>query len=526
MANATTNLLLDNLRAKLAGAADDAITQELFNVCDELAREALRVDAPLDVDGDPASWLPSEQWVPCYQALLNGVLARMYAQFGKPYSSDALAAQHLATYLKYLDLARTESSGAPSTIQQRLMSSLRVQVPGARDAALKLELYNTANKIRAEALRLDPLAGNEAMEDFLPSDLWDDAHLAMLHGTLTGLFSQLGREWSNAELAAAHLALFNSELDMLRTEDAADPATAFARIVSDLRVQVPFARDAALKLEIYATVDKIRREALRLDPLAGTETNPADWLTTDEYGQCYHAIVQGTLSRLYLQVGKPWSNPDLASAALLRYTEELDLIRGEAASSPTSGITRLMDLLRVRLVGARDEILKMELFAAIDEFFRHTNMWKEEIEFSVGPYASVYEIESDETAALVRLLSVTNGDDIPVAGTMEILGQVDIGTPPSANATYTATVALTIIDPVTTDGYPSIPDWLLPKYLDTLLDGTLGRMMSQPAKPYSSERMSIYHLRRWRNALAQGLRDANHKNLYGAQAWAYPRGWR
>jgi len=528
MSNPTTLLLMDNLRARLGGAADDAIFLELFNTCDEVAREALRETAPINPDADAATWLPADQWVPAYQALLNGTLARMYAQLGKPYSSDTLAAQHLAQYLKYLDLARTESSGTPLTIQQRLLSSLRVQVPAARDSALQLELYNTISKIRAEALQLDPLNGDEALAYWLPSDTeWERSHLAALHGTLSGMFSQLGREWSNAALAAAHLTLFNSELDQLRAEASDDPATAYGRLLSDLRVQVPFARDAALKLEIYNTVDKIRREALRVDPLAGTETDTDEWLTEEQYGQCYHAILHGTLNRLFLQVGKPWSNPDLASRNYTRYGEELDLVRGEEASEPDTALVRLMDMLRVRLVGARDEIIKMELFSVLDELFRTSHVWQEDIPFSVNTTTKTYDIESEEnTAKVIRLIAVVNSSDIPVFATMAVPEGLVLRFTPSASEVYTATVALTLTEPTTADGYPRFPNWVVERYFDALQDGVQGRMMSQVGKPYSNERMSIYHLRRWRNAMAQAGVDAQHKNVHGAQAWRFPRGWR
>lgn len=417
MANATTDLLLDNLRAKLPGAPDNAILLELFNVADEVAREALRETAPTDPDAAPDTWLPAAQWVPNYQTLLYGVLARMYAQLGKPYSDAQLAASHLVLYHQYLDLSRTESSGSPLTIQQRLLSSLRVQAPMARDATLKLEVYNTIGKLRSEALRLAALAGTEAFDSWLP-----------------------------------------------------DTAT---------------------------------------------------WV------QCYQAIFHGTLARLFLQVGRPWSAPDLAKAHYTLYEAELDLVRGEEASAPGTALVRLMDLLRVRLVSARDEILKMELFATLDEFFRVTNLWQEEVAFTVAVGTTLYEIESEEaTAKIIRLLQVVNSDDSPVHATMQIPEELVFATEPSAIDTYTATVALTLAEPTTSDGYPRFPSWVLEKYLDNVMDGVLGRMMSQAAKPYSSERLAIYHLRRWRNAMAQATVDVQHKNLQGAQAWRYPKGWR
>ena len=52
-------------------------------------------------------------------------------------------------------------------------------------------------------------------------------------------------------------------------------------------------------------------------------------------------------------------------------------------SSPD--INRLMDNARVKLPGALDAALQMELFLVMKEFFDNTNIWEEEIPFSVTP---------------------------------------------------------------------------------------------------------------------------------------------
>lgn len=188
--------------------------------------------------------------------------------------------------------------------------------------------------------------------------------------------------------------------------------------------------------------------------------------------------------------------------------------------------TRLMKAVRVRCPGALDDAIKLELFGVADEFLRSTELWTEEIVLTTIGDETFYEIESEETTAkIVRLLHVKNADDILVGATMAVLGELTLDNEPLDGLTYTATVALTIADPTDTNGNPRLPTWILEKYREGFMDGALGRLMSQPVKPYANERMSIYHLRRWRNTMAQGRLDAKHKNVSGAQAWQYPGGW-
>jgi hypothetical protein len=188
--------------------------------------------------------------------------------------------------------------------------------------------------------------------------------------------------------------------------------------------------------------------------------------------------------------------------------------------------TRLMKALRVRVPGALDDAIRLELFSTTDEFLRVSQLWTEEIPFSTILDETFYEIESEETTAKInRLLFVKNEDDRLISATMAVVGELTLTNPPPAGDTYTATVALTISDPTDSDNNPRIPVWILEKYRETFMDGTVGRLMSQLAKPYANERMAVYHLRRWRDGLAQARVDARHKNVDSANSWVFPRGW-
>lgn len=186
-------------------------------------------------------------------------------------------------------------------------------------------------------------------------------------------------------------------------------------------------------------------------------------------------------------------------------------------------LDRLMDNLRIRLPGAVDSTLQLELFNTLKEFFQGSNVWTEDIEFDVTAGETDYTITPTGVAAINRLMGVVDQNQFPVAAALTTSNEIKLVYEPTVAGTYTAQVALTVTDPVTRDGYPIMPDWVLGAYLDDILDGVLGRMMSQIAKPYTNERMAIYHMRRFAGAVSQAKVEAQHNNVYRGQNWRFPQ---
>ena len=189
----------------------------------------------------------------------------------------------------------------------------------------------------------------------------------------------------------------------------------------------------------------------------------------------------------------------------------------------TRDIDRLMDNARVHLPGATEDNIKLELFNVLDDFFQNSNIWQERIVFCVRPNDCDYSIAPSDVSTINRLLLITNSSSQPVRGSMAEPGEIILDYPPSQEDKYTALVALTINEPVTQEGFPKFPSWIMNKYGVDLVDGVVGRMMAQPAKPYSSERLAIFHSRKFRGAVAQAKFEAQHLNVYRGQAWWFPQ---
>lgn len=189
----------------------------------------------------------------------------------------------------------------------------------------------------------------------------------------------------------------------------------------------------------------------------------------------------------------------------------------------TPDINRLMDQLRIRLPGALDGTIQLELFAVMNEFFQSSNAWREEIEFDVEPGELVYDVTPSNIATINRLILVQDADGKAVVAKMSVPGTIELLNPPNKAETWTATVALTVTDPTDREGFPVFPDWFLNKYGNDILDGVLGRMMGQIAKTYSQPQMAMYHMRRFMGAISQAKSEAEHGNVYRGQNWKFPQ---
>lgn len=188
---------------------------------------------------------------------------------------------------------------------------------------------------------------------------------------------------------------------------------------------------------------------------------------------------------------------------------------------------RLIKNALVALPGSLDDAIRLELFNVLDQFFRDSSVWSENIDFSVtanDPAGTIYYIEPESSSIIVRLFYVVDQQNgFRQRALMAIPGEVTLTTPPGQTGTMTATVALSVVDPVQKDGYPSFPEWILQKYGQGILDGVLGRMMLQPAKPYTDVRLGAAHLVAFRRTISIAGTESLRGNVMNSQAWYYPQ---
>lgn len=188
---------------------------------------------------------------------------------------------------------------------------------------------------------------------------------------------------------------------------------------------------------------------------------------------------------------------------------------------------QLLKMATVRLPGASDAALKAELYDVLTEFFEDSRCWLESIQFNVVTDETTYQVVPTE-GQIIGLVGVLNSENTPQHALMPNLGTVILGNRPNvaeAPLYYYAIVSKTVVLPTGRDQLPVGPDWVLPRWHVGVLDGLVGRMMSHKDKPYSDEKRSGYHLKKFRNAVAQARVAALRQHTLGAQAWRFPQGF-
>lgn len=200
---------------------------------------------------------------------------------------------------------------------------------------------------------------------------------------------------------------------------------------------------------------------------------------------------------------------------------------------------QLMNLAKVKLVGSSDKGLAAEFFDVISEFLNGTSVWTQDCTVPYNNTNYVYPVSVGE-GQIIRLAGVWDwGPTVPSAtqlapnGTVFVpallkddFANIILKNVPNTTGYFNATLVCNTTLPVDKNMVPSGPDWLLPVHHLGLLDGLLGKMMTQPDKSYSDKVQGAYHLKRFRDAISRARAAKLQANTRGATAWQYPQGFR
>ena len=188
-------------------------------------------------------------------------------------------------------------------------------------------------------------------------------------------------------------------------------------------------------------------------------------------------------------------------------------------------ISRIMANARIKLTGAVDAAIKVELFNVVDDFCRETDIWQETIPFVTVANTPdlVYDLVPT-LGTIIRLVGLNvTGQARQTSGIMRVPGELMLVTPFDAGVDINATVSLAPLDP--TEGgtdFPEIDDWIWQRYFALLIDGLIYKMAVQPDKPYTDSSLVVYHGKRFRNAMSIARADNIKSNVADGQAWRFP----
>lgn len=205
---------------------------------------------------------------------------------------------------------------------------------------------------------------------------------------------------------------------------------------------------------------------------------------------------------------------------------------------PTNpSIDRLIANCRMKIPGALDGPMIMAIFNTVSKFCIQSNILTEEQDFRTRANKRDYTMEcSQPDLYYTKLLSVVRNDQEtdqkllsnppPVKAFMVDQETLRLYDTPQDVIRLTAKFAMA---PRPTDNFenlPNVPNWLWDTYHDVLIEGVMHDMMGQAAKPYSNERLSLFHGRRFQAAMSTAKVEAYNGQTLGGQHWSYPRlGW-
>lgn len=230
---------------------------------------------------------------------------------------------------------------------------------------------------------------------------------------------------------------------------------------------------------------------------------------------------------------------------------------------------RILQTLRVSVPGATDDMLSLQLFNTMDEFFRRTNAWRDSSDIVLDFGTLQYPISVPNGSEFVRMLNVTH-KDVPVQQqedyTVAFRGLGEISsemTFPDGDAQFAPDASnlnvgifswaiftpdyITVTVPASTEvSYPlkvnfvlsvskgcledecsqwEVPEWMWSMFFGDWLDGALARLYGMPAKPWTNQQTAVYHGRRFRNHMSYRKQESNHGFIYAPppSPWRFPR---
>lgn len=191
--------------------------------------------------------------------------------------------------------------------------------------------------------------------------------------------------------------------------------------------------------------------------------------------------------------------------------------------STADDVQFLLAQAKVQLPGASEAEIKAALFDTLREFFIDSSSWTETVQVFIVPETTQYNVTVEDGSTIVRLIGVADPNGIPQAAVMPEIGLIQFALPYSNAATFTAVLAKTVALPRATNGLPpSIPEGVLPIWHSAILDGVLGNLFMQSAKPYYHVQNAKYHLARFRDGISRARVAALRRNAFGTQAWRFP----
>jgi hypothetical protein len=170
-----------------------------------------------------------------------------------------------------------------------------------------------------------------------------------------------------------------------------------------------------------------------------------------------------------------------------------------------SQAARLYDNIQATMPGVLLEVIRMELWNAIEEFALRSTYYRARAPWAMSPYVREYDFNPfDGSQVAFQVLKVL-GLPIYSVNPPAILVDGSAGIQAARSG-----MALLALKPVSFGC--DLPDDLFNRWFECMMDGTKARLMAHPARPYSNPSMAEYHMKRYRVGINLARAEAEQLN--------------
>lgn len=185
-------------------------------------------------------------------------------------------------------------------------------------------------------------------------------------------------------------------------------------------------------------------------------------------------------------------------------------------------IDSFLDDVMLDVPGALLPVARRAVLRTVQEFFRRTKIWKQDVTLTMSAGVTDYSLSSDAAIVPVEVIdsgrikvSLTDEDMTdrygpdwrqetgPVLAILQTSPEkVRVYPTPAATETLTLSVAVTAGDSAT-----AIPDAFADRYREGITAGAIARLMLSPKKPYSDDAHGQIQSARFEQTVGQALED-------------------
>jgi hypothetical protein len=177
------------------------------------------------------------------------------------------------------------------------------------------------------------------------------------------------------------------------------------------------------------------------------------------------------------------------------------------------GAERIYDNVQNVCAGSALPAIKMALWNTIEEYAIKSTAWRQTL---------VWTLAAGNSSICFNPIDA----DTLVAAVMQVSGLAHYLVDPPAtlidkDPPISARTGEVIVSTKPASFTSNMPDDLYSNRFEAILDGTLSRMFTQPAKPWTSVQLASYHGRRYRSAIIAAHAAANGAHS-GQAGWRFP----